>query len=117
MPYVQCGGGFCITLYPKVLAVGGTSWLRERAKSQVSAWCGQSAGCCSVKECCVRVCFSKLVRSLPSCEPWLPFYSPKGRPGIYMSRFLLLKGENTVPTLLRLVHLVLEGWLTAWLLL
>ena len=32
-----------------------------------------------------------------------------------MSRCLLLNGETTVPTLLRLVHLVLEGWLTAWL--
>jgi len=34
-----------------------------------------------------------------------------------MSRFPLLNGEATVPTLLKLVHLVLEGWLTAWLLL
>ena len=29
--------GVCITLHPKVLVVGGTSRLRERAKSQVSA--------------------------------------------------------------------------------
>jgi len=34
-----------------------------------------------------------------------------------MSRFPSLNGEATVPTLLKPVHLVLEGWLTAWLLL
>jgi len=32
-------------------------------------------------------------------------------------RFLLLSGEATVPTLLKLAHPVLEAWLTAWLLL
>ena len=111
MPYVQCGCRFCITLHPKVLVVGGTSWLRERAKTQVSAWCGQSACCCSVKECYMR----EPSELFFSYEPWLPFYSLKGRPGIYMSRCFLLNGETTVPTLLRLVHLVLEGWLTAWL--
>ena len=36
MPYIQCDRGFCITLHPKVLVVGGTSRLRERTKSQVS---------------------------------------------------------------------------------
>ena len=72
----------------------------------------------ALEECDGSVCVRVFWTCVPSsCEPWLPFYSLKGKTGFYKSRFLLLNGENTVPTLLRLVHLVLEGWLTAWLLL
>ena len=43
MPYVQCDQELCIFLHSMVLAVGVTSQLRERAKSQVSVgvlgWC------------------------------------------------------------------------------
>ena len=49
-------------------------------------------------------------------NPGSPFM-PQGKTGFYMSRFLLLNGETTVLTLLKLVHLVLGGWLTVCLLL
>ena len=50
----------------------------------------------------------------PSYEPWLPFYGLKGRQGIKWVDFPLPSGRVTVPTLLKPIHLVLEGWLFLW---
>jgi hypothetical protein len=50
----------------------------------------------------------------PSYEPWLPFYSLKGRQRFTWVDFPLPSGRVTVPTLWKPVHLVLEGWLLLW---
>ena len=77
----EIGSLYCLA--PKGSCSRGVQAGCERgAKSQVSAWCdGQSADCCSACEltwsvvimCCVDewTCLG--------CEPWLPFYSLKGR--------------------------------------
>ena len=50
----------------------------------------------------------------PSYEPWLPFYSLKGRQGFTWVDLPLPSGRVIVPTLLKPVHFVLEGWPSLW---
>ena len=76
MPYVQCDWGFCITLHPKVLVVGGTSRLRERAKSQVSSWWWTE---CGLLLCESVVCvYVNLLDPSSVVSPGSPFIASRG---------------------------------------
>jgi hypothetical protein len=68
------------SLAPKGACSRGIQAGCERGLSPKSRLCGgQSAGCCSVSKCGGRVCV--FGEPALSCEPWLPFYSLKGRQG------------------------------------